>query len=82
MVLRVAHAESLALVTYDQKTIRPLIQRWGSNGHDHSGIIFIDNHSILQEDIGKQVQALIKLWDDMHAQDWINVVSSLKLDNR
>ena len=82
MVLSAAHADSLTLVTYDQKTITPLVMQWATEGRDHTGVVFIDDRSILQEDVGGQVRALIDLWEKAHTQDWTNAVGYLKLTNR
>jgi len=81
MVLSAAHADSLTLVTYDQKTITPLVMQWATEGRDHTGVVFIDDRSILQEE-GGQVRALIDLWEKAHTQDWTNAVGYLKLTNR
>ncbi|HXI18203.1 MAG TPA: DUF5615 family PIN-like protein, partial [Chloroflexota bacterium] len=42
MVLQAAQAQQLTLVTYDQRTILPLIKVWGEAGTSHGGVIFID----------------------------------------
>ena len=82
LVLSAAHADNLTLVTYDQKTIAPLVMQWATEGRDHTGVIFIDDRSIVQEDVGGRVRALIDLWDKAHTQDWTNAVSYLKPTNR
>lgn len=57
--------------------------QWVMEGRDHTGVIFIDDPSIVQEeDIGGQARALIDLWDKAHAQNWTNAVSFLKLASR
>ncbi len=77
-ILEAARTEGLTLVTYDQHTIVPLVTRWMSEGRDHTGVIFIDERSIMQKDIGGQVRALIDLWDRSQADNWTNVVTYLK----
>ena len=82
LVLSAAHAERLTLVTYDQKTIAPLVMQWAAEGRAHTGVIFIDDRSIVQEDVGGQLRALIDLWDQAHTQDWTNTVRFLKSISR
>ncbi len=42
-LLQAACAEALTLVTYDQKTIPPLLSEMSSNGESHGGIIFVND---------------------------------------
>ena len=78
VVLSAARQESLTLVTYDQKTIAPIVMQWMREGRDHAGIVFIDEKSIAQDDIGGKVRALLRLWEQGNALDWTNLVSYLK----
>jgi hypothetical protein len=59
VILTAALEEGLTLVTYDQRTIVPLLMRWRAEGRDHAGVILINRQSIAQADIGGQVRALI-----------------------
>ena len=78
VILAKAHEERLTLVTYDQRTIVPLITQWMMEGREHAGVIFIDDRSIVQEDVGGQVLALVDLWDAAHTENWANMVAYLK----
>ena len=78
VILAAALEEGLTLLTYDQRTIVPLVTQWAAEGRDHAGVIFIDDRSISQVDVGGQLRALLYLWDVAHAQDWKNAVSYLK----
>jgi hypothetical protein len=78
VILGAAYPEGLTFVTYDQRTFVPLVIQWMEEGRDHAGVVFIDERSILQEDIGGQVRALIALWDTAHSEDWTNMVFYLK----
>ena len=78
LVLSAAQEENLTLVTYDRKTIAPLVMQWAMEGRDHAGVIFIDEKSIAQEDVGGKVRALISLWEQGNSLDWTNAVSHLK----
>lgn len=78
VILTAAQEEKLTLVTYDQRTIVPLLMQWMTEGRDHAGVLFVDEKSILQEDVGEQVNALIALWDTTQSENWANVISYLK----
>ena len=77
-LLRVAATAGLTLVTYDRKTIPPLLTEWGSTGEAHAGVLFVDNLTVPQGDIGGLVRALIQHWDLTCAWEWTNVVSFLR----
>ncbi len=79
LVLVAAKEENLTLVTYDRRTISPMLAQWAMEGQDHAGVVFIDEKSISQEDIGGKVHALISLWEQGNSLDWTNAVSYLKL---
>ena len=74
VLLTQAHAEGLTLVTYDQATITPLLKSWGEQGLPHSGVVFIDDRTIRQDDFGGIVKALIQLWERQKNADWENRV--------
>jgi hypothetical protein len=77
-VLRLAAREAgLTLITYDQKTIPPLLLAWGTLGQDHAGVLFTDNFTIAQSDIGGLVRALIARWDETKDWDWTNRIDYL-----
>lgn len=69
-ILIAAFEEGLTLITYDQRTIVPLVSQWMMEGRSHGGVVFIDEQSILQEDIGGQVLALVELWDSANTDAW------------
>lgn len=77
-ILEAAHEAGLTLVTYDQKTILPVLVQWGQAETDHSGVIFIDDRSFASNDFGAIIRALIKLWDDGYAVEWTNRVDFLR----
>jgi hypothetical protein len=55
-----AHA-GLTLVTYDRRTIPPLLKSWSERGKDHGGVIFVDEQTIPPSDLGGLVRALDSL---------------------
>ncbi len=77
-LLNAAATEGRTLITYDQKTISPILSAWGYIGQDHAGIIFVDELSIRQRDIGGLVLAIIALWDETKEWEWKNVISFLR----
>jgi hypothetical protein len=78
LLLAAAARESLTLVTYDQKTIVPLLSVLGAFGDEHSGVVFIDNHSIPSQDFGGLVSALLLLLTDAGDWDWTNRMHFLR----
>lgn len=68
------HAEErgLSLVTYDRRTIPPLLKDWAEAGRKHGGVIFVDEKTISPSDIGGQVRALSKLVRRARDWDWTN----------
>jgi hypothetical protein len=68
----------LTLVTYDRRTIPPLLKAWGEAGRDHSGVIFIDDKTISLADIGGQVRHLSRLAIATAKWDWTNRICFLQ----
>lgn len=77
-VLHAAHAVGLTLVTYDQRTIPDLLERWALAGEVHGRAIFINRRTLLQDDVGGLAKALIALWDTDHDLDWRNRIVYLR----
>lgn len=77
-LLQVAREEGLTLVTYDCKTIPPLLTEWGGAGESHAGVVFVDERTVGQGDIGGQTRALIHHWEQSHTWDWTNLISFLR----
>ena len=48
--------ERLTLVTYDRRTIPPLLKTWAEEGRKHGGVIFVDEKTISPADIGGLVR--------------------------
>jgi hypothetical protein len=66
------------LVTYDRRTIPPLLKTWAEAGQHHGGVIFVDEKTISPSDIGGQVLALTALAREAAAWDWTNRVCFLR----
>lgn len=74
MVLQEAHKQKLTLVTFDLRTIPPLLRLWAEHGIDHSGVILMDNRTFAQNDIGGLVDALCSVWKARADLEWRNEV--------
>ena len=77
-LLRAAAKEGLTLVTYDQKTIPPVLSAWGVTGETHTRVVFVDGLTIPQGDVGGLVRALIQQWDLTQTWEWKNTISFLR----
>ena len=78
VILKAASAEELTFITYDQKTIPPILGEWGEANRNHAGVIFIDYRSIPPNNFGKLVTAIIWLWDTQNQADWKNRIVYLQ----
>lgn len=56
-----AAAQGLTLVTYDRRTIPPLLKAWAEAGRKHGGVVFVDEKTISPTDVGGLVRALTQL---------------------
>ncbi|GDX41207.1 hypothetical protein LBMAG21_14990 [Armatimonadota bacterium] len=82
LVLVAAQEEGLTLVTYDQKTIPPiLVELAMSEGH-HCGVVFVDRNTIASENIGVLVQALTAFYEQYHSLAWADRVMFLAPSRR
>ena len=70
VLLQAAADAELVLVTYDLRTIPALLQAWATKGLSHQGVIFIDERTCKPQDFGGIADALIGIWDTMHAFEW------------
>jgi len=76
--LREAAALGLTLVTYDRRTIPPLLKTWAEEERTHGGVIFVDERTISPADIGGLVWALTRLLGETANRDWTNQVYFLR----
>lgn len=70
LVLQAATDEQLTLVTYDLKTIPPILVEWGGLGISHAGVILIDERTIATDDFGGLIRALTLLWQRERHANW------------
>jgi len=76
--LQQAKAQGLTLVTYDRRTIPPLLKNWGEEGRKHGGVIFVDEKTIPPSDVGNLVRALSRLWRKTAKWNWANRICFLQ----
>jgi len=68
------------LVTYDRRTIPPLLKTWAEEGRHHGGVIFVDEKTISPADIGGLTRALVELRRIARRWDWTDRVCFLRRD--
>ncbi len=76
--LQEASVQGLTLVTYDRRSIPPLLKRWAEEAHSHAGVIFIDEKTISPADIGGLVKALSMLMKEARTWDWTDRIGFLR----
>jgi hypothetical protein len=57
-----AARQGLTFVTYDRRTIPPLLKIWAEEERKPGGVIFVDEKTILPSDTGGLVRALSNLF--------------------
>jgi hypothetical protein len=77
--LRQATEQGLTLVTYDRRTIPPLLKSWAEEGRRHGGVIFVDEKTIPPSDVGILVRALSSLWLKTAKWDWTDRICFLQI---
>jgi hypothetical protein len=73
-----AAKQGLTLVTYDRRTIPPLLKIWAEEGRRHGGVIFVDEKTVSPANIGGLVRALIQLFRETGEWDWTDRVYFLR----
>jgi len=76
--LRSAATRRWAMVTYDRRTIPPLLKSWTETGEHHGGVIFVEEKTIPPSDIGGLVRALAALAMETAALNWADRVCFLR----
>jgi hypothetical protein len=76
--LQAALKQRLTLVTYDRRTIPPLLKGWAEAGRQHGGVIFVDEKTISPSDVGGLVRALFHLIGQTRTWDWTDRVCYLR----
>ena len=76
--LRKAAAQGLTLVTYDRRSIPPLLKAWAEEERPHGGVIFVDEKTISPADIGGLILALARLAKETGNWEWKNRIVFLR----
>ena len=76
--LREAATQGLTRVTYDRRTIPPLLKTWAEEEQPHGGVVFVDEKTISPADIGGLVWALTRLVRETGNWDWTNRIYFLR----
>lgn len=75
--LKQATTQRLTFVTYDRRTIPPILKAWAEEGRPHAGVIFVDDKTIAPSDIGGLVLALTSLVKETQSWDWTDRICFL-----
>ena len=70
VVLSAATEAGYTLVTYDLRTIPPLLQVWAAKGLSHQGVVFIDERTCRPQDFSAIADSLIRIWDHLGTFEW------------
>lgn len=73
-----AARQHLTFVTYDRRTIPPLLKMWAEAGQHHAGVIFVDDKTIPPSKVGLLVRALVALAEERSRWDWHDRVCFLR----
>jgi len=76
--LREAAAQGLTVVTYDRRTIPPLLKTWAEEGRRHAGVVFVDEKTISPADISGLVRALSALAKEARSWNWADRIGFLR----
>jgi hypothetical protein len=76
--LQYAAQQGLTLVTYDRRTIPPLLKTWAEEERTHGGVVFVDEKTISPADIDGLVRALKWLLKETGRWDWTNRIYFLR----
>src|SRR5436189_1702881 len=70
LLLEEAARQNLVFVTYDRRTIPPLLKEWAEQGRNHAGVIFVDQKTIPSSDFGNLIRALISIGNTAGEWNW------------
>ena len=76
--LQQAAGQGLTFVTYDRRTIPPLLKAWAEEKRRHGEVIFVDEKTISPSDTGGLVRALSNLARKTAEWDWTNRICFLR----
>jgi len=74
VLLKAAHVRGWTLVTWDQRTIAPLLQTCAGQGISHGGVVFCNRQTLATSDFGGIARALMRLWREQGDLEWTDRV--------
>ncbi|MBI4316951.1 MAG: DUF5615 family PIN-like protein [Chloroflexi bacterium] len=77
LVLRAAYLERRVLVSFDCRTIPPLLKELAEAGEHHTGVVFISSRTFRSDDVGGLLEALRRL-AAQGGGDWEDVIVFLR----
>jgi len=80
LILATAFVDNLTLITFDLRTIMPIVRDWAEEGRPHAGVVFIDDKSIAGDDFGSLVRAVLRAWSLLRESDFTDGVMFLTRD--
>lgn len=78
VILQSANPQGLTLVTYDVRSIWPLLRTRAAANQPHAGVVFVDEKTISQQDFGGQIRSMVYIWNQRSDEDWRDVVAFLE----
>jgi predicted nuclease of predicted toxin-antitoxin system len=60
-ILEAAYSDRRVLVTYDVRTVPPLLVEWAETGQHHGGVVLVDDRTLPPNDVGGLLRALLLL---------------------
>lgn len=73
VVLAAAAPHGLTLLTRDVSTIRPLLDVWAHEERLHAGVLFIDDRTVPEGNVGALVRAVAAFWLAHRDEVWENL---------
>lgn len=77
-ILEVCAEDEFTLVTYDVRTIQPLLTEYATRGRHHAGVIFVDERTIRQGDAGGLIRSLGALFESDGERNWEDIILYLR----
>lgn len=77
-LLSAAAADARVLVSYDCRTIPPLLKEWAETGRHHAGVVLVDEKTVRQKDVGGLLRALRRLVAQSGTENWNDRVVFLR----
>jgi hypothetical protein len=79
IVLTAARDAGLTLISRDVRSIYPLIVAWAEAGRSHAGVVFVDDKTIPERDLGGLVRAILYLWGQKEHEPWEDRVEFMRV---